>query len=198
MKGYHDCSLGINLFSLEVLDTKKNFVRKADILSKRTVRPQAPLPTVRRPRLMPWPSHMTVQGGVDLALIGRLLGCSVAEAEQRLGDLIVRDPITSRIESAEAYLSGDIGEKLDAIHSMQKKIESDRVDAGESSWLESVSIPPVRTPETSAEVARAVNVLMKSGLWDTCVHPLTADRAVIASAHVGSLPDSWRDRSFST
>lgn len=198
MKGYHDCSLGINLFSLEVLDTKKNFVRKADILSKRTVRPQAPLPDRSETPADALAVSYDRTGGVDLALIGRLLGCGVAEAEQRLGDLIVRDPITSRIESAEAYLSGDIGEKLDAIHSMKKRIESDRVDAGESSWLESVSIPPVRTPETSAEVARTVNVLMKSGLWDTCVHPLTADRAVIASAHVGSLPDSWRDRSFST
>lgn len=197
-KGYHDCSLGINLFSLEVLDTKKNFVRKADILSKRTVRPQAPLPDRSETPADALAVSYDRTGGVDLALIGRLLGCSVAEAEQRLGDLVVRDPITSKIESAEAYLSGGIGEKLDAIHSMQKKIEGDRVDAGESSWLESVSIPPVRTPETSAEVARAVNVLMKSGLWDTCVHPLTADRAVIASAHVGSLPDSWRDRSFST
>lgn len=198
MKGYHDCSLGINLFSLEVLDTKKNFVRKADILSKRTVRPQAPLPDRSETPADALAVSYDRTGGVDLALIGRLLGCGVDEAEQRLGDLIVRDPITSRIESAEAYLSGDIGEKLDAIHSMKKRIESDRVDAGESSWLESVSIPPVRTPETSAEVARTVNVLMKSGLWDTCVHPLTADRAVIASAHVGSLPDSWRDRSFST
>lgn len=198
MKGYHDCSLGINLFSLEVLDTKKNFVRKADILSKRTVRPQAPLPDRSETPADALAVSYDRTGGVDLALIGRLLGCSVAEAEQRLGDLIVRDPITSRIESAEAYLSGDIGEKLDAIHSMQKKVESDRIDAEESSWLESVSIPPVRTPETSSEVARAVSVLMKSGLWDTCVHPLTADRAVIASAHVGSLPDSWRDRSFST
>lgn len=198
VKGYHDCSLGINLFSLEVLDTKKNFVRKADILSKRTVRPQAPLPDRSETPADALAVSYDRTGGVDLALIGRLLGCGVAEAEQRLGDLIVRDPITSRIESAEAYLSGDIGEKLDAIHSMQKKIESDRVDAGESSWLESVSIPPARTPETSAEVARAVAVLTKSGLWDTCVHPLTADRAVIASAHAGSLPDSWRDRSFST
>lgn len=198
MKGYHDCSLGINLFSLEVLDTKKNFVRKADILSKRTVRPQAPLPDRSETPADALAVSYDRTGGVDLALIGRLLGCSVAEAEQRLGDLIVRDPITSRIESSEAYLSGDIGEKLDAIRSMQKKIESDRFDAGESSWLESVSIPPARTPETSAEVARAVAVLMESGLWDTCVHPLTADRAVIASAHVGSLPDSWRDRAFST
>ena len=198
MKGYHDCSLGINLFSLEVLDTKKNFVRKADILSKRTVRPQAPLPDRSETPADALAVSYDRTGGVDLALIGRLLGCGVDEAEQRLGDLIVRDPITSRIESAESYLSGDIGEKLDAIHSMQKKIESDRVDAGESSWLESVSIPPARTPETSAEVVRAVAVLTKSGLWDTCVHPLTADRAVIASAHVGSLPDSWRDRSFST
>lgn len=198
MKGYHDCSLGINLFSLEVLDTKKNFVRKADILSKRTVRPQAPLPDRSETPADALAVSYDRTGGVDLALIGRLLGCSSAEAEQRLGDLIIRDPVTSRIESAEAYLSGDIGEKLDAIHSMQKKIESDRFDAGESSWLESVSIPPARTPETCAEVARAVAVLTKSGLWDTCVHPLTADRAVIASAHVGSLPDSWRDRSFST
>lgn len=198
MTGYHDCSLGINLFSLEVLDTKKNFVRKADILSKRTVRPQAPLPDRSETPADALAVSYDRTGGVDLALIGRLLGCGVDEAEQRLGDLIVRDPITSRIESAEAYLSGDIGEKLDAIHSMQKKIESDRVDAGESSWLESVSIPPARTPESSAEVARAVAVLTKSGLWDTCVHPLTADRAVIASAHAGSLPDSWRDRSFST
>ena len=172
MKGYHDCSLGINLFSLEVLDTKKNFVRKADILSKRTVRPQAPLPDRSETPADALAVSYDRTGGVDLALIGRLLGCSVAEAEQRLGDLIVRDPITSIIESAEAYLSGDIGEKLDAIHSMQKKIESDRVDAGESSWLESVSIPPARTTETNAEVARAVTVLTKSGLWDTCVPSL--------------------------
>lgn len=198
MKGYHDCSLGINLFSLEVLDTKKNFVRKADILSRRTVRPQAPLPDRSETPADALAVSYDRTGGVDLALIGGLLGCSVEDAEQKLGDLIVRDPITSIIESAEAYLSGDIGEKLDAIHTMQKKIENERFDAGESSWFESVSIHPVRTPEANAEVARAVTVLTKSGLWDTCVHPLTADRAVIASAHVGSLPDRWRDRSFST
>lgn len=198
MKGYHDCSLGINLFSLEVLDTKKNFVRKADILSKRTVRPQAPLPDRSETPADALAVSYDRTGGVDLALIGRLLGCSAAVAEQRLGDLIIRDPVTSRIESAEAYLSGDIGEKLDAIHTLQKKIEADRFNVGESSWLESVSIPPARTPETSEGVARTVAVLVKSGLWDTCVHPLTADRAVIASAHVGNLPDSWRDRSFST
>lgn len=94
MKGYHDCSLGINLFSLEVLDTKKNFVRKADILSKRTVRPQAPLPDRSETPADALAVSYDRTGGVDLALIGRLLGCSVAEAEQRLGDLIVRDPIT--------------------------------------------------------------------------------------------------------
>lgn len=198
MKGYHDCSLGINLFSLEVLDTKKNFVHKADILSRRTVRPQAPLPDRSETPADALAVSYDRTGGVDLALIGGLLACSVEDAEQRLGDLIVRDPITSRIESAEAYLSGDIGEKLDAIHAMQKRIVNERFDAGESSWFESVSIPPVRTPETSAELARVIMILTKSGLWETCVHPLTADRAVIASAHVGKLPDSWRDKSFGT
>lgn len=198
MKGYHDCSLGINLFSLEVLDTKKNFVRKADILSRRTVRPQAPLPDRSETPADALAVSYDRTGGVDLALIGGLLACSVEDAEQRLGDLIVRDPITSRIESAEAYLSGDIGEKLDAIHAMQKKIVNERFDVGESSWFESVSIPPVRTPETSAELARVIMILTKSGLWETCVHPLTADRAVIASAHVSKLPDSWRDKSFGT
>lgn len=198
MKGYHDCSLGINLFSLEVLDTKKNFVRKADILSRRTVRPQAPLPDRSETPADALAVSYDRTGGVDLALIGGLLACSVEDAEQRLGDLIVRDPITSRIESAEAYLSGDIGEKLDAIHAMKKKIVNERFDVGESSWFESVSIPPVRTPETSAELARVIMILTKSGLWETCVHPLTADRAVIASAHVSKLPDSWRDKSFGT
>ena len=48
MKGYHDCSLGINLFSLEVLDTKKNFVRKADILSSARCAPRRHFPTVPR------------------------------------------------------------------------------------------------------------------------------------------------------
>lgn len=197
-KGYHDCSLGINLFSLEVLDTKKNFVRKADMLSKRTVRPQTPLPDRSETPADALAVSYDRTGGVDLPLIGGLLGCDADEAEERLGDLIVRDPITSKIESAEAYLSGDIGKKLDAIHALQKKIETDRFNAGESSWLESVSIPPARTPETSEGVARTVAVLVKSGLWDTCVHPLTANRAVIASAHVDRLPDSWRDREFGT
>ena len=197
-KGYHDCSLGINLFSLEVLDTKKNFVRKADMLSKRTVRPQTPLPDRSETPADALAVSYDRTGGVDLALIGGLLGCGIDEAEERLGDLIVRDPITSKIESAEAYLSGDIGKKLDAIHALQKKIETERFEAGESSWLESELIPPVRTPETSEGVARTVAVLVKSGLWDTCVHPLTANRAVIASAHVDRLPDSWRDREFGT
>lgn len=197
-KGYHDCSLGINLFSLEVLDTKKNFVRKADMLSKRTVRPQTPLPDRSETPADALAVSYDRTGGVDLPLIGGLLGCDADEAEERLGDLIVRDPITSKIESAEAYLSGDIGKKLDAIHALQKKIETDRFNAGENSWLESVSIPPARTPETSEGVARTVAVLVKSGLWDTCVHPLTANRAVIASAHVDRLPDSWRDREFGT
>lgn len=197
-KGYHDCSLGINLFSLEVLDTKKNFVCKADMLSKRTVRPQTPLPDRSETPADALAVSYDRTGGVDLALIGGLLGCGIDEAEERLGDLIVRDPITSKIESAEAYLSGDIGKKLDAIHALQKKIETECFEAGESSWLESESIPPARTPETSEGVARTVAVLVKSGLWDTCVHPLTANRAVIASAHVDRLPDSWRDREFGT
>ena len=48
-------------------------------------------------------------------------------------------------------------------------------------------------------MARTVAVLVKSGLWDTCVHPLTANRAVIASVtHVDRLPDSWRDREWGT
>lgn len=145
-KGYHDCSLGINLFSLEVLDTKKNFVRKADMLSKRTVRPHTPLPDRSETPADALAVSYDRTGGVDLALIGGLLGCDADEAEERLGDLIVRDPITSKIESAEAYLSGDIGKKLDAIHALQKKIETERFNAGESSWLESVSIPLPELP----------------------------------------------------
>lgn len=132
-KGYHDCSLGINLFSLEVLDTKKNFARKADMLSKRTVRPQTPLPDRSETPADALAVSYDRTGGVDLALIGGLLGCDADEAEERLGDLIVRDPITSKIESAEAYLSGNIGKKLDAIHALQKKIETGRFNAGESS-----------------------------------------------------------------
>ncbi len=101
------------------------------------------------------------------------------------------------IENAEAYLSGDIGKKLDGIHSMQKKIESDRVDAGESSWLELVlRFPPPALPRRVRMRESRYRPHEKRPVGRLSI--LTADRAVIASAHVGSLPDSWRDRSFST
>lgn len=197
-KGYHDCSLGLNLFNLEVLDSSKRFVCKADILSRRTVRPQAPMPKRAKSPADALAISYDRTGGVDLDLVGRLLGTDAETAELRLGDLIVRDPVDGTVSSAEGYLSGDIGEKLDSIRELARGIEQGPAEAAEAEWLASASIPPMRTPVTNEHVAAVVDVLKKEGLWDTCVRPLSSTRAVLAAPHIDNLPDGWRDHDFGT
>jgi N12 class adenine-specific DNA methylase len=51
-------------------------------------------------------------GGIDLAFIGQLYGKPEEAIIAELGDLIYRDPETKRWQTADAYLSGNVREKL--------------------------------------------------------------------------------------
>ena len=52
------------------------------------------------------------RGGIDLPYIAGLYGKPEPEIVSELGDLIYRDPETKRWETADAYLSGNVREKL--------------------------------------------------------------------------------------
>jgi N12 class adenine-specific DNA methylase len=52
------------------------------------------------------------RGSVDLATVGRLLGCEPAEARQRLGTLVYDDPEGGPPQPAATYLSGDVRQRL--------------------------------------------------------------------------------------
>src|SRR5581483_9800432 len=52
-------------------------------------------------------------GVLDFATIGRLLSIPINEVPERLGDLVYEDPRTGNWQTASAYLSGNVRDKLD-------------------------------------------------------------------------------------
>lgn len=79
-------------------------------------------------------------GGVDMRVIGEILGVSEAEAAAALGDRVFRNPNRDRYETAEIYLSGDVVAKLDQAREAAKtNAELQRNVAA----LEAVQPPPL-------------------------------------------------------
>ena len=146
---------------------------------------------------MPWQSHMTERAGSIWRSSGDYL--AAASKMPRKARRPHR-PRSGHVEDRERRgISFRRYRREARCNPYDAKEDRERAFRCPGKLLVRICFDPSRPhSRDNAEVARAVTVLMKSGLWDTCVHPLTADRAVIASAHVGSLPDSWRDRSFST
>ncbi|MGH8562699.1 MAG: PLxRFG domain-containing protein [Gammaproteobacteria bacterium] len=98
--------------SLEVLDEERKTWQRAPIFSERVIAPH------REPAVESVEDALHVSlyrhGAVDLGEIGRLAGMSEAEAFEALGTVVYEDPVTQAIETADAYLSGNVRQKLAA------------------------------------------------------------------------------------
>lgn len=106
------------LCSLEVLDSEGGFVRKADMFTKRTIRPHAPVTRVDTAS-----EALTVSLGekacVNLDYMTELTGKSEEELTTELRGVVFRNPMYGYGNSDEAkylpadeYLSGNVREKL--------------------------------------------------------------------------------------
>jgi N12 class adenine-specific DNA methylase len=99
------------VMSLEDYDEATGRAAKAAIMSRDVVGKTPPVTRVRSAEeglLVSLNQH----GAVYLDYIAKLYGKPESQVTQELGDLIFQDPETAKWESADAYLSGNVREKL--------------------------------------------------------------------------------------
>ena len=101
------------LCSLEVLDDEGNFKRKADMFSKRTIKPHREITSVETAS-----EALALSTGekarVDLAYMAQLIGKPHEEIAAELQGVIFQVPNSepAKYVTADEYLSGDVNEKL--------------------------------------------------------------------------------------
>lgn len=101
------------LCSLEVLDDEGNFKRKADMFSKRTIKPHREITSVETASEA-LALSIGEKAHVDLGYMAQLTGKPQEEIAAELQGVIFRVPNTepARYVTADEYLSGDVREKL--------------------------------------------------------------------------------------
>lgn len=99
------------LCSLEKLDDEGNFIGKADMFTKRTIKKQEVVTSVDTASEALAVS-LSEKAGVDLAYMSELADKSVEEITKELAGVIFQNPVTEEWETADEYLSGNVREKL--------------------------------------------------------------------------------------
>ncbi len=99
------------VMSLEEYDEATGQAEKAAIMKRDVVGPKPPVKSVATAEegLLVSLDH---KGVIDLAYIAELYGKSESHIIAELGDLIYRDPASKEWQTADAYLSGNVREKL--------------------------------------------------------------------------------------
>ena len=101
------------LCSLEVLDDEGNFKRKADMFTKRTIKPHREITSVETASEA-LALSIGEKARVDLSYMAKLTGKTQEEIVTELQGVIFRVPNTEPAQyvAADEYLSGDVREKL--------------------------------------------------------------------------------------
>ncbi|HTU91244.1 MAG TPA: hypothetical protein VMF69_14285, partial [Gemmataceae bacterium] len=99
------------VLALEEYDEETDTAKKAAIMARDVVGKHEPITQVKSAEdgLL---VSLDRKGGVDLAFISQLYGKPEATVTQELGDLIYRDPVSQKWQTADEYLSGNVREKL--------------------------------------------------------------------------------------
>lgn len=121
-----DSSYGL-LCSLEILDDEKQFSRKADIFTKRTVKPKVTVHSVDN-AYEALALSLNEKGLIDIAYMKSLYGKGMEKLTEELKGKIYKNPLTAHDEltgweTAEEYLSGNVRRKFEAA---QKAAETDK------------------------------------------------------------------------
>ncbi|MCM1126638.1 MAG: DUF3849 domain-containing protein [Lachnospiraceae bacterium] len=99
------------LCSLEKLDDEGNFIGKADMFSKCTIKKQEVVTSVDTASEALAVS-LAEKARVDLPYMSQLAGKSEEEITKELAGVIFQNPVTENWETADEYLSGNVREKL--------------------------------------------------------------------------------------
>lgn len=118
------------LAALEIVDTEKKTVEKAEIFSKRTIQPEITVTSVDTPQEALQVSIDRL-GRVDIPYMAQLTGCEPEEIIADLENEVFRNPAKikenepfSGYEDASEYLSGNVREKLKIAKDYAKHIDS--------------------------------------------------------------------------
>ena len=138
------------LCSLEILDDEQNFKQKADIFTKRTIRPKTAVNKVESA------SEALViclndRACVDMKFMSILTGKNVEQLEQELTGQIFRVPDTDRTTFvlAEEYLSGNVRDKL---RTAREYAEKNAIYAASVTALERVQPQDLSAAEISVRL----------------------------------------------
>ena len=99
------------LCSLEILNENKQFVRKADMFSKRTIKPNKVI-TKADNSIDALILSISEKARVDIEFMQELTGKTQEELVKDLEGSIYKDPIIEEYVTADEYLSGNVREKL--------------------------------------------------------------------------------------
>ena len=108
---FSDDSSYFLLCSLEMLDEENNLKRKADIFTKRTIRPHEAITSVDTASEA-LALSISEKACVDMDYMAQLSGKSQEELVEELTGVIFFDPVEREWQTADEYLSGDVREKL--------------------------------------------------------------------------------------
>ena len=108
---FSDDSSYFLLCSLEMLDEENNLKRKADIFTKRTIRPHEAITSVDTASEA-LALSISEKACVDMDYMAQLSGKSQDKLVNELTGVIFFDPVEREWQTADEYLSGDVREKL--------------------------------------------------------------------------------------
>ena len=99
------------LCSLEVLDEDNNLKRKADMFTKRTIKPHEVVTSVDTASEA-LALSISEKACVDMAYMSKLTGKDEQELVSDLAGVIFHDPVRKEWQTADEYLSGNVRQKL--------------------------------------------------------------------------------------
>lgn len=99
------------LCSLEILDEDKNLKRKADMFTKRTIKPHEVVTSVDTASEA-LALSIAEKACVDMQYMSELTGKDEETLASDLAGVIFHDPVTQRWQTADEYLSGNVRDKL--------------------------------------------------------------------------------------
>lgn len=110
-KAFNDDSSYYLLCSLEIVDENKNFIKKADMFSKRTIKPHKAVTEVNN-SIDALIISISEKARVDMEYMSNLTGKTEQEIVKELKKSIYKDPMKETYVTADEYLSGNVREKL--------------------------------------------------------------------------------------
>ena len=110
-KAFEDDSSYFLLCSLEIVDKNRKFIQKADMFSKRTIKPHQAVTKVSN-SIDALILSISEKARVDLEYMQSLTDKTEEELVNDLEGSIYKDPIQEKYVTADEYLSGNVREKL--------------------------------------------------------------------------------------